>query len=261
LILIVAAAADAAAAALANAWHAAGARCLRPADLSMPGWRHFVAAEGNCGTVVVGGTVVPEPELTGVLTRTTWISPYELPVIAEADRTYVATEMSAFLLSWLYSLDCPVVNRPMPGCLAGPPWRTPQWMAAAAASGLRVPDLRRMQEPHGNMATLTVVGTRCFGAAAPELHAASLRLAALATTELLGVAFDSDRADATFLGATAFPLLDNEEILDALLGVLCGHAQRPAGVPDLRPWRAVQLASMSSRAIASPISCPVASSK
>jgi hypothetical protein len=118
-----------------------------------------------------------------------------------------------------------------------------------------------MQEPHGNTGMLTVVGTRCFGEAAPELHAASLRLAALATTELLGVVFDSDRADATFLGATAFPPLDNEEILDALLGLLCGHAQRPAGVSDLRPWRAVQLPSISTRATASPISCPVASSK
>lgn len=261
MILIVAAAADAAAAALGSAWRADDARCVRPVDLSMPGWRHFVAAEGNCGTVAVGGTVVPEREVTGVLTRTSWISPYDLPVIAEADRAYVATEMSAFLLSWLSSLNCPVVNRPMPGCLAGPPWRTPQWMAAAAASGLQTPAFGRMREPRGNAVMLTVVGTRCFGAAAPELHAASLRLAALASTGLLGVAFDSDRADATFLGATAFPALDNEEILDALLGVLRGPAQRPAGVPNLRPWRAVQPASISSRATASPISCPVASSK
>jgi hypothetical protein len=227
----------------------------------MPGWRHFVGVKDNRGTVVVGGTVVPEQEVTGVLTRTTSISPYELPVIAEADRAYVATEMSACLLSWLSSLACPVVNRPTPGCLAGPPWRTPQWMAAAAAAGLRPPDLRRLQEPRGKAVWLTVVGTRCFGAAPPELHGASLRLAALATTELLGLAFDSDRADAIFLGATAFPPLDNEEIREALLGVLRGHAQRPAGVPDLRPWRTLHLASISSRAIASPISCPVASSK
>jgi len=261
LILIVASAADAAAGALANAWRAADARCLRPADLSMPGWRHFVGSEGKRGRIAVGGIVVSEREVTGVLTRTTWISPYELPLIAETDRTYVATEMSAFLLSWLSSLDCPVVNRPWPGCLAGPPWRAPQWMAAAAAAELLTPAFGRMQAQDGDTVMLTVVGMRCFGAAAPELHAASLRLAALADTELLGLAFDSNRAGAAFLGATAFPPLDDEEIRAALLTVLRGPARQSARVPDLRPWRAAQLAKISSRATASPISCPVASSK
>lgn len=261
MILIVAAAADAAAATLAQAWHRSDARCLRPADLSMPGWRHFVAADGARGTAVVAGSVVPESEITGVLTRTTWISPYELPVIAEADRDYAATEMAAFLLSWLSSLDCPVVNRPTPGCLAGPPWRAPQWMAAAAMAGLKVPGLRRMHEPRGDTVRLTVVGTNCFGVAAPELHAAALRLAALATTELLGVDFEGDQADAAFLGATAFPSLDSEEVQEALLGVLRGPGKQPAGIPDLRPWRTCQTARASSLAIASPISCPVASSK
>lgn len=261
MILVIASAADATAAALANAWREADARCLRPADLSMPGWRHYIGADGKRGSIAVGGTVVSEREVTGVLTRTTWISPYELPLIAEADRTYVATEMSAFLLSWLSSLDCPVVNRPLPGCLAGPPWRAPQWMAAAAAAGLHVPAFGRMQEPRGDTVMLTVVGTRCFGAAAPELHAASLRLAALAATALLSLAFDSDRAGATFLGANAFPPLDDVEIRDALLAVLRDPAHPPVGVPDLRPWRAAQPARINSRATASPISCPVASSK
>jgi hypothetical protein len=261
VILIVAAAADAAATTLAQTWHRADARCLRPADLSMPGWRHFVGAKETCGAVVVGGSVEPESAVTGVLTRTSWISPYELPVIAEAYRSYAATEMSAFLLSWLSSLNCPVVNRPTPGCLAGPPWRTSQWMAAAAMAGLKVPDLRQMREPHSNTVQLTVVGTRCFGTAAPELHAATLRLAALATTELLGVVFEGDQADAIFLGATAFPSLDSEEIQEALLGVLSGHARRPVSVPDLRPWRPLQPGRSSSLATASPICCPVASSK
>lgn len=260
MILIVAAAADAAAATLAHSWHRADARCLRPADLSMPGWRHFVAADSG-GTAVVAGLIVPESEITGVLTRTTWISPYELPVIAAADRDYAAMEMAAFLLSWLSSLDCPVVNRPTPGCLAGPPWRAPQWMAAAAMAGLKLPDLRRMHEPRGDTVRLTVVGTNCFGVAAPELHAAALRLAALATTELLCVEFDGDQADAAFLGATAFPSLDSEEVQQALLGVLCGPARRSAGLPDLRPWRTNQSTLASSLATASPISCSVASSK
>lgn len=261
MILIVAAAADAAAATLADSWRRTDVRCLRPADLSMPGWQHFVAANGARGSAVVAGSIVPESEVTGVLTRTSWISPYELPVIAEADRSYAAMEMAAFLLSWLSSLDCPVVNRPTPGCLAGPPWRMPQWMAAAAMAGLKVPDLRRGREPRGDRVRLTVVGTSCFGVAAPELQAAALRLAALATTELLGIEFDGDQADATFLGATAFPSLDSEEVQETLLGVLCGHARRPAGVPDLRPWRTRQSTLASSLATASPISCPVASSK
>ena len=110
-------------------------RCIRPADFCAPGWSHFVAAPGHSGAIAIGGSVIPEQEVTGVLTRTPWVTRYELPQIDEADRDYVATEVSAFLLSWLASRDCPVVNWPTPGCLTGPPWGKLQWSAAAAAAG------------------------------------------------------------------------------------------------------------------------------
>jgi hypothetical protein len=240
LILIIAGSADPAAADLALRWHAAGARCVRPADLSVPGWRHYVATERGRDCVVAGGTRIPASEVRGVLTRITWISPAELPVIAEADRSYVATEMSAFLLSWLAAFDRPVVNRPTPGCLSGPPWRAPQWIAAALSVGLRIKPADDTPPRNGATVYLTVVGDRCFGSAAAELHAAALRLATIATTQLLGVAFDSDRPDAAFLGATAFPPLDAPDVADTLLAVLQSSAQPKSGLPVMRPWRFAQ---------------------
>jgi hypothetical protein len=216
-------------------------RCIRPADFCAPGWSHFVAAPGRSGSIAVAGSVIPELEVTGVLTRIPWVSRYELPQIDEADRDYVATETSAFLLSWLASRDCPVINRPMPSCLSGPPWGKLQWSAAAAAAGLS-PTTSRTDELGDGGVIVTVVGRECFGEAAPELCAGSLRLAALAQVELLDVHFDSAEADASFVGANLFPPLDDPGVRAGLLGLLQKPGQRPTRLPNLSPWRVVERA-------------------
>jgi hypothetical protein len=182
--------------------------------------------------------VIPEREITGVLTRTPWVTRHELPQIEEADRDYVAAEIYAFLLSWLASLNCPVVNRPMPGRLAGPSWAERQWLAAAGSAGLKVSP--RTGELRGRVVVVTVVGRQCFGEASPELHAGSLRLAALAQVELLGVHFDGSDSDALFVGANPFPPLDDIRVQNALFALLQKPVSRPRAFPNLRPWRIVE---------------------
>jgi hypothetical protein len=223
-------------------WAPADVRCISPAECCTPGWRHFVAAPGRNGVIAIAGSAIPEQEVTGVLTRIPWVTRYELPQIDEADRDYVATEVSAFLLSWLASRDCPVVNRPMPGCLAGPPWGERQWIAAAAAAGFRITTSRPGELGDGRV-TVTVVGRQCFGEAASGLQTSSLRLAELAQVELLDVHFDSAEADASFVGANPFPPLSDIGVRTALLALLQKPARRPAAFPDLRPWRIVERAS------------------
>ena len=87
---------------------------------------------------IIGGRSVVTVEITGVLTRLTHIWEQELVQIVAEDRRYVVAEMSAFLMSWLSALDCPVLNRPVPGCLSGPSWRPEQWAAAATRADMRV---------------------------------------------------------------------------------------------------------------------------
>jgi hypothetical protein len=236
MILIVASAGDLAAEALAAGWIESNARLVRPADLSTPGWRHYVGVAGGPGVVAVGGEVVPETEITGVLTRLPWVNPAELVHILPDDRDYIAAEISAFLLSWLTSIDRPVLNRPMPGCLCGPPWRATQWMAAARVAGLRVAPRGGFHQG-SSPASVTVVGEQCFGEVAPELNEGSMRLSKLAGTDLLDVTFDGNAADAAFLGANVCPSLENTGERAAALALLHGPVRRTEGFPDLRPWR------------------------
>ena len=241
MILLLARAGDTAASALSAGWLGTDACIIRVTDLSASGWCHFLPSDRARAAIAVGGHVIPESSISGVLTRIEGVNPYELPHIVEVDRSYVAAEMSAFLRSWLHALDCPVVNRPMPGCLAGPPWRAPQWAAAAAAVGLTV--AAPLAERTRGKTTLTVVGAQCFGEATLTLRASSLRLARLAQVGLLGVCFDGD----LFVSADAFPSLADPEVAEAVLDLLRQPAQRPAGLPDLRPWRNRSAAVRSTR--------------
>ena len=60
---------------------------------------------------------------------------------AAVERNYATAELTAFTLSWLGGLDCPVRNRPDPNCLAGPAPHPLVLAAAAARAGLDCPDV------------------------------------------------------------------------------------------------------------------------
>jgi hypothetical protein len=192
-------------------------------DLSVPGWRHYVAAAGT-SVAVVGGREVTLEEITGVITCLPSVSEMELLHIVPADRSYVAAEMTAFLLSWLSTLRCPVVNRPSPTCLYGPYWRAEQWAHLASATGMRVqPVYRRVafaeRPTHAvpECTTVTVVGERCLGQADTTVMTEVRRLAKAANVEMLTVRVSGAGPDATFLGADPCPDLTSPETAEAIL--------------------------------------------
>lgn len=64
-----------------------------------------------------------------------------------ADREYAVMEMYALLLSWVFSLPCPVFNRPTGRGLGGPERSLPEWLALAAKAGLPVHTYRFTSDP------------------------------------------------------------------------------------------------------------------
>ena len=227
MIVILASRHDAAARALAARWADHDAALLTPRGLSAPGWRHRLAAPED-SAAVVGGRTVPVREITGVLTRLWAVGEADLPHVVPEDREYVAIEMSAFLTSWLSSLECPVLNRPTPTCLAGPNWRAEEWTHRAARLGIPVRTVERRSAlggepapapPPAGLASVTVVGARCLGSGDETVRRHARRLAEHAGAGLLEVFFD--RAGA-FAGVNLWPDIGAPETTDAMLAHLKG---------------------------------------
>jgi hypothetical protein len=230
---------------LASRWDstagAMAARCahgpvgvMTPEDLCVSGWRQHLGGRkrgaSSSDVAVVQRRLVPQREITGVLTRLPWVTDGEVIEVAAHDRGYVATEMTAFLLFWLSQLRCPVLNRPTPTCLSGPYWRAEKWVHVAARAGIPVKAARRDTRSESAASALppttgvavTVVGRRIFGEAHPELLKQSRRLAELAEVALLTVRFAGAERGAAFVGADTFPALDDEKFKEAALEYLCG---------------------------------------
>lgn len=222
MIVVVASRHDRAAATLVARWGADAAVLLTAEDLSVSGWRQYVAAAGT-PAAVIGGREMALAEIIGVVTRLPSVSELDLLYIVPADRAYVAAEMTAFLLTWLSGLPCPVVNRPTPTCLSGPYWRPEQWAYVAAQVGMRVQPVHRRVTPAVDVGpTVTdgrvviVVGERCLGDADATLQAQARRLARTAGADLLAVRFNGAGPDATFVSADPWPDLTADATAEAL---------------------------------------------
>jgi hypothetical protein len=154
------------------------------------------------------------------------VSEGDLAHITPHDRSYVAAEMTALLVSWLSGLKCPVLNRPTPLCLSGPNWGPEQWTHVAAQAGIRVRPVRRRVGPPGHVpperldrrpVSVTVVGNRCFGATTKTLAVRARRLADVAKVDLLAVRFSRPEEGSLFLGADPCPDVSTDEVADAIL--------------------------------------------
>lgn len=225
MLVVVANLQDKVAAWLVDRWRPQGAVLLTCADLSASGWRYcFPASQPS--QVNAGGKVIASPEITGVLTRMPCVYEQELGHIVAGDRPYVASEMTAFLLAWLSSLTCPVLNRPVPACLAGPNWRSEQWIALAAK--LDIPERPVHRSASGNSSSLNpeslceviVVGERCFGDAAPQLFDYACLLAQAARVDLLAVYFAGPAPGSALVDASVWPDLAHPQLADAALELL-----------------------------------------
>jgi hypothetical protein len=193
----------------------------------MPGWRYF-PDDPDRSTAVASGRKISQRQISGVLVRLPYISEAELPHIASTDRSYVAAEMGAFLLSWLSALPCPILNRPTPTCLAGPYWRQPQWLYAAAELGIpactTVASAGALESPLSDYwtprITVTVVGEQCFGTEDERLMTQTRSLAAAAGADLLAVHFLQQNGVARFLGVDLVPDVSCPAVADSIRSYL-----------------------------------------
>jgi hypothetical protein len=225
MLIILAKREDEIAAWLANKWQSHGAVLVTAADISTSGWSLGVGSSRRL-RACVGNRNVTSEDIDGVVTRISRIEGEDLDHIVSSDRQYVASEMTAFLLSWLSGLTVPVLNRPTPGSLAGPSWRAEEWTHLASQLGIPVSPVHRKtqngvrpieQKP---ACEVTVVGGRCFGNAVSPLMESARTLAKAAGTNLLSVGFTGSDAGSAFVSANVWPDLTSPEIADAVLRYL-----------------------------------------
>jgi hypothetical protein len=225
MLMLLAGERDEQARALATRYARDGLRLLTPASLSRPGWRWRNADRRGTAAMIDGERIFPD-EIDGVITRLPWVLPTDLPDIRPCDQEYVAAEINAFLLAWLVSLDCPLLNRPSAQCLSGRAWRAEMWVSKACTLGIPARAVHRSislavrsavaeTEPQ-DAVTVTVVGNAVVGAGNAVLKRHARRLAEAADVQLLTVRFDSAARDALLLGASLWPDLSDPDVGEAI---------------------------------------------
>jgi hypothetical protein len=231
MIVIVARQGDEAARSLAARWSAHGSLLLSPPDLSIPGWQYNPLAV-EASAAVINRRSIGSSEITGVLTRLSWVFEHELIQVAPNDRAYAASEMNAFLVALLDGLTCPLLNRPTATCLSGPCWRKERWVHFAAGLGIPVCPVRREarpsdtlspEEPQPPSKSVTVVGNRCFGESDETIANCARQLASAAGVDLLRVHFRDLDGESRLLGADLEPDINSTDVADAILDYFCGN--------------------------------------
>ena len=207
---------------LADHWQSHNAVLISPSDLSKSGWSLRLATS-NKSKICAGYRQITNKEIDGVLTLIPRVDSEDLDHIVPSDRQYVASEMSAFLLAWLSSRSCPVLNRPTADTLGGPGWRVEAWVHFASELGIPVSAIRRSTSrcigdaKDQSLCEITVIGDECFGNPIPQLYDNARILAKAAGTDLLTVRFANSEPNSTFVNANPWPNLASPELADALL--------------------------------------------
>jgi len=229
MLIILAKRGDETAAWLADRWRRHDAVLVSPADLSRSGWNLHLASPGK-STTRIGRRDVRNDEIDGVVTRIPCVEADDLHHIVPSDRQYVASEMTAFLLVWLSSLACPILNHPTPNSLGGPGWRPEQWTQLASRLGIRVTPVQRKTPDYTTHSAeksgceVTVIGEACFGDVTEPLITKARKLAKAAGATLLSVHFKGSDANSAFVRASVWPDLASPGIADAVLHCLSGKA-------------------------------------
>lgn len=227
-LLVLASCYDATAKSLVSRWSDFGAKLLTCEDLSKIGWQQFQDSN-KISTAVVDGKIVPTEEIRGVLVRLPFVMEQDLFHIVPEDRDYVAAEMTSFLLYWLDTLKCPVINKPTSACLCGPNWRYEQWIHAASKVGMKIEPVKRhvaFANSESNILNpnsyvkVTVVGEKCFGQVDDMLANQAKLLAKTAGVDLLCVRFSGSGNDSFFVGADLVLEKIEDNVADAILQCL-----------------------------------------
>lgn len=218
MIAVLARERDEAARALIDRWRPFDAALLSPRDLSYQGWRHLPDKPLE-GRAVISGTIVGVGEIRAVVTLLDAVRDYDLPHIVGADRAYVASEMRAFLLSWLETLPCKMLNRPTPTSLTGCAWGAERWGLTAAELGIPTVPMSGSRdstsEPRGTVDVTYVCGETLD---APTSRVASW-VAQLASAANVGtlVARFHEGLRPRLAAVSVVPDLSRAEVADAAL--------------------------------------------
>ena len=188
---------------------------LTPGDLSKSGWCYDDSNPNN-NYFVIGTERISMQEIDGVITRLPAIVEKDLPHIVEADRTYVAAEMTAFLLACLSSLKCQVSNKPTANCLAGPYMSPSKWIYMIGQMG--IPVLQYIYDEENGLvpeainenSIVTVIGEACLGDVHPRLHKHSKRIADEYGVDFIEVKFTDPDADARVVSVNLWPSITKE---------------------------------------------------
>ena len=180
------------------------------ADLVGAEWDQRIDDDGVATEIrMADGRTLASREIRGTLNRLTHASPALIGMLAQADREYGYAEFSALLLSWLASLDGPVLNPPTTRGMNGA-WRSSvEWSELAAEAGLGCVAMRADSGSEGTAPDrdgweawppyapvredAIVVSNDVFSARRldHETRDACRRLAELAASPVLGLVFES----------------------------------------------------------------------
>lgn len=97
-------------------------RVVTPSQLAYaPSATHRLSTtDADIAFTLGDGATVRAAELSGVVNRMTAVPQAHLARAAPVDRSYAVGELHAFMLGWLATLPCPLLNPPAPEALSGP---------------------------------------------------------------------------------------------------------------------------------------------
>ncbi len=229
MLVVLASRSDAPARALVGRWVAAGqpAVLMTCVDLAIAGWRVEIGDDDVPWRGIIGARAVGKADVTAVVNRLPAVTVREVDFVHANDRVYASAEMQAFLMAWLTGLDCPVLNRPTPGCLNGRAWSLEQWTRCAAGTGLPTRHVRRQAllekpaaepRPEGKLVVAHVVGKQAFGDADAKTRKAAVEMAEQAGVEVLRAHFEPEKRGADrFVHADYWIDVDDPAVAGALL--------------------------------------------
>lgn len=204
------------------------------ADTELAGatWTHRIDGDATTTRVDLSdGRSIDSSDIRGTFNRLTYLPPAIADSLAADDQLYGLQEISALMMSWLASLPGPTVNPPDTRGFCGA-WRSSgEWALLAGQAGLRCapvyfdsasdgPGPGRGWRDSGAYVPFAedviVVGDAVFSRddLDPDDIGACRRLAALASTPVLGIAF---AADGTHEVAGITPLPDLRSGGDAVI--------------------------------------------
>jgi len=158
------------------------------------------------------GTSLHSSSIRGVVNRMSGAPTDHFSSAEPRERLYAASELQAFLLGWLASLPCPLLNPPAPESLAGA-WHTDVVATQLAAlAGLRCrPFVIDADDPPQSNSTMTgtahfILDGKVIGPMLPARDRdALIQFAHLWGSRLVQVETCQEEGRLTFLGASSLP--------------------------------------------------------